>query len=134
MSSVRAFRYLFLGLVAFSAGRTFGQHMNAPGNPCTDVSPNSSETICFLDAAKKADTELNAFYAKVRLNLQGPDRDNLVAAQRLWLQFRDANCKAEHELYTGGSAAPMVQAACMEAVTRQRTMELKTMYGWRLDK
>jgi uncharacterized protein YecT (DUF1311 family) len=58
----------------------------------------------------------------------------LQVTQRLWVQFRDANCSAEYSLYGGGSAGPTARAACIEAVTRQRTAELKTMYGWVLDK
>ena len=55
-------------------------------------------------------------------------------AQRLWLKFRDANCSAERNMYGSGTAASMVYAACIEADTRQRTAELKTMYGWRWQK
>ena len=66
--------------------------------------------------------------------VDGDELVKLKSAQRLWLQFRDVNCDAEHELYAGGSAAPMVQLACQEAMTRHRTEELSVMYGWRLEK
>jgi len=68
---------------------------------------------------------------------RGPSADeqkDLQAAQHLWLNFRDANCSAERTLYAGGSAAPMVYAAWVEADTRQRTTDLKAMYGSRLQK
>jgi uncharacterized protein YecT (DUF1311 family) len=89
---------------------------------------------CFFAASKKADTELNKFYRRVQTVVDGDELVKLREAQRLWIQFRDANCSAEHEPYEGGSAGPMVKVACLEAVTRHRTEELQVMYGWRLEK
>ena len=108
--------------------------MNAKDGPCQEPSSGYEETKCFADAAKKSDSELNQMYRRVLSVVDGDERVKLQTAQRLWIQFRDANCEAEHVLYSGGSAAPMVKFACVEAVTRHRTEELKEMYGWRLEK
>jgi uncharacterized protein YecT (DUF1311 family) len=83
---------------------------------------------------KSADQQLNRTYEQIRKTLVEEDKKKLQEAQRIWLQFRDANCTAERELYSGGSAASMVYAACIEADTRHRTSELKTMYEWKVDK
>jgi uncharacterized protein YecT (DUF1311 family) len=112
----------------------WAQHMNVPGNPCQSIGPDSSETQCFITASQIADKELNSFYGMLRMHLSPEDRKKLQVAQRLWMQFRDANCRAEYDLYGGGSAGPTVRAACIEALTRHRTAELKIMYGWTLDK
>ncbi len=58
----------------------------------------------------------------------------LKVAQRLRVQFRDANCAVEQEIYEGGSTYGMVGSACLAAMTRQRTEELKVMYGGLLEK
>ncbi|MBT9331135.1 lysozyme inhibitor LprI family protein [Paracidobacterium acidisoli] len=126
--------FLLSSLACLLTGNILAQHMNAAGNPCQSIGPDSSETQCFITASQAADRELNSFYGKLRAHLRSDDLSNLQAAQRLWMQFRDANCKAEYDLYEGGSAGPMVRAACIEAVTRQRTAELKTIYGWVLEK
>ncbi len=110
------------------------QYMNAHDAPCQHVGSNADETSCFIDASKKADAELNQVYGVVLTVIQGVDLKDLKSAQRLWIQFRDSNCTAERELYYGGSAAPTVYYACIEAMTRNRITELKTMYGWRLEK
>lgn len=110
------------------------QHMNAKDGPCQGPSTGAEETACFSDALKKSDVELNKKYKRVESVLDGSELVKLRTAQRIWLQFRDANCEAEHELYSGGSAAPMVKLACLEAMTRHRTEELQVMYGWRLEK
>jgi len=108
--------------------------MNAKDGPCQAPATGAKETACFDAASKKSDAELNRIYLQIETIVAGDELVKLKAAQRLWIQFRDANCDAEHELYSGGSAAPMVRLACVEAMTRHRTEELKVMYGWRLAK
>jgi uncharacterized protein YecT (DUF1311 family) len=110
------------------------QHMNAADAPCQSAGSGADTTRCFFDAYKKADEDLNRVYSKLPKVLAPEEIEKMRVAQRLWVQFRDANCAAEKDLYAGGSAAYMVWAACMEADTRQRTVELKTMYGWRFIK
>jgi uncharacterized protein YecT (DUF1311 family) len=110
------------------------QHMNAADAPCGKASANAAETSCFVTAATAADRDLNHVYKVIVTTVQGDDLLNLKRAQRLWIQFRNSNCSAERALYSGGSAAPMVYYSCLEAVTRHRTVELKTMYGWRVEK
>jgi uncharacterized protein YecT (DUF1311 family) len=108
--------------------------MNALGAPCRGPASTLEATNCFTAAAKSADQQLNRTYEQIRNTLVDGDKKKLQEAQRIWLQFRDANCTAERELYSGGSAASMVYAACIEADTRHRTSELKTMYEWKVDK
>ena len=62
--------------------------------------------------------------------LTADERQQLLTAQRLWLQVRDATCKAESDLYKGGDAESPAYAACLEEETRLRTADLKTIYGW----
>jgi uncharacterized protein YecT (DUF1311 family) len=66
--------------------------------------------------------------------VDGDELVRLKTAQRLWIQFLDANCDAERELYSGRSAAPVVKLACQEEMTGHRTEEMNVIYGWRLEK
>ncbi len=125
--------WLICGLL-LAASPCLAQHMNAKDGPCQGPSSGAEETDCLASALKKSDSQLNQTYLRVQSVVDGDELLKLRVAQRLWMQFRDANCEAEHELYSGGSAASMVKLACLEAVTRQRTEELKIMYGWRLEK
>jgi len=122
---------LVLGLCCISSS---AQHMNAADAPCKNAGSNAEITQCFVDTNRAADKRLNEFYGQIKKAIDGEEWAKLQAAQRLWIQFRDANCLAEQKLYEGGSAASMVYYACLEADTRQRTKELKTMYGWRIEK
>jgi uncharacterized protein YecT (DUF1311 family) len=116
------------------ANSVFAQHMNAKDAPCNKPSTGAEETACFVAEDRKADLKLNQLYQRTMRSLDNDGRDALQQAQRIWIQFRDANCSAEEGLYRGGSAASMVKYACLEAMTRHRTEELQTMYGWRLEK
>lgn len=108
--------------------------MNAKDAPCQGASSTAEEAACFDAAYQRADADLNRYYRRIETLETGTGLTNLKNAERLWIQFRDANCDAEYELYQGGSAAPTVRVACLEEMTRHRTDELKTMYGWRLEK
>ncbi len=125
--------FVAVTILLTSAREGSAQHMNAKDAPC-QIGPNSEQTLCFFNEAQAADRELNLVYNKIRKILSPTDQSKLQTAQRLWVQFRDANCGAERELFDGGSAAPMVYQACLGADTRQRTTELNVMYGWRLEK
>lgn len=133
MTSLPRFTILAVLVLLTSVGQGSAQHMNAKDAPC-QTGPNSEITRCFFEEAQRADRELNLLYSRIRQILSSTERRQLQAAQRLWIQYRDANCAAERDLYGGGSAAPMVYGACLAADTRERTAELNVMYGWRLEK
>jgi uncharacterized protein YecT (DUF1311 family) len=106
------------------------QHMNSASAPCRNVSITIAMENCFDKAYKAADSELNQTYSQISKVLQAEDMQRLKAAQRLWIQFRDATCTAESNLYNGGTASAPAYSACLEEVTRQRAADLKTIYGW----
>jgi uncharacterized protein YecT (DUF1311 family) len=85
---------------------------------------------CFDKAYKADDSQLNQMYSQISKVLQPDDLERLKVAQRLWIQFRDATCTAESDLYAGGTASAPAYSACLEEETRQRTADLKTTYGW----
>lgn len=106
------------------------QHMNSPSAPCRNVAVTIAMENCFDKAYRAADSELNQRYSKIAKVLEPDDLERLKVAQRLWIQFRDATCMAESDLYSGGTASSPAYAACREELTRQRAAELKTIYGW----
>ena len=75
--------------------------------------------------AKTADWDkrLNVAYQKAVQDAQPVQRDPLRAAQRLWVQYRDANC-----LYYGmgeGTIARLDAGECMRSMTEARAKELE---------
>jgi uncharacterized protein YecT (DUF1311 family) len=106
------------------------QHMNSAGAPCRNVAVTLAMENCFDKAYKAADRGLNQTYSQISKVLQPDELEQLKVAQRLWIQFRDATCTAESNLYKGGTASAPAYSACLEELTRQRTADLKTIYGW----
>jgi uncharacterized protein YecT (DUF1311 family) len=123
---------LLTGLL-FASTCCFAQQMNAKDDLCQSSVTTSEMTNCFAIALKKADSELNGYYQRIPTVVDRDGLAKLKTAQRLWIQFRDANCDAEYELYSEGTAAPMVKLACLEAMTRHRTEELHRIYGSKLE-
>ena len=106
------------------------QHMNSAGAPCRNVAVTLAMENCFDKAYKAADGTLNQKYNRISKVLQPEDLQRLKMVQRLWIQFRDATCTAESNLYNGGTASAPAYSACLEELTRQRTADLETIYGW----
>ena len=76
---------------------------------------------------KKADKELNTTFKEVekRLADDASGKARLVAAQKAWIAFRDAECQFQSSGVDGGSAAPMVALGCQATLTSNRTEQLK---------
>lgn len=96
-------------------------------------------SIFVLSALEKADSELNAVYAKVLVKVTRDATDPLFdaktwdaklrASQRAWIAFRDADCKELVALsWTGGAAASAEVLGRLKAKTRARTKELVERY------
>jgi uncharacterized protein YecT (DUF1311 family) len=117
----------FLTLIPSNA-----QHMNEPDSPCAKITITTDLASCLSKARASSDAELNSLYRDIRKRL---DRDELTAltqTQRLWIQYRDANCSAERALYGTGTGAAPAYLSCLEAMTRARTKELQVTYKVRL--
>ena len=124
---------LILGvLLTLSTPSAYGQHMNEIDSPCAKVLNTAELGDCLSRAMDKADAKLNVLYKEIHNRLQPEDVERLTRTQRLWLQFRDANCTAERELYDGGTAKYPAYYACLESMTRSRTRELQVTYAVKL--
>jgi len=108
------------------------QHMNEKDSPCPNAVTTLDMAQCFSKAKASSDEKLTNLYKKVLSKLDGDDADRLKRVQRLWDEYREANCSAERALYDGGSAAPVVYLACLDALTKARTKELQQTYAVRL--
>ncbi|MCZ8074048.1 MAG: lysozyme inhibitor LprI family protein, partial [Paucibacter sp.] len=51
-------------------------------------------------------------------------RAMLIKAQRRWLEFRDADCKAKYQVFAGGTIRNVVYLSCLRERTKQRIKEL----------
>jgi uncharacterized protein YecT (DUF1311 family) len=108
------------------------QQMNERDSPCAGVVVTSDLVACLSKAQTSSEAEMKAVHEAVRKNLAGNEVQQLARTQKLWAHYREANCSAERSLYAPGTAAPPVYLACMGAMARERTKELRVTYKVRL--
>lgn len=113
-------------LLAVLAGPALGQ-----GHPCDGAETQVELNMCSYEAWELADEELNEAYAAAVEAAQGFDEwpegraeETLRAAQRAWIDFRDAGCEAEAATWDGGTGQPMARNGCLETQTLRRTEDL----------
>lgn len=75
---------------------------------------------------KRQDARLNAAYKKLGVAIAAPRKPALVAAQRAWVAFRDANCRYVADP-DGGSNARVEAAMCLLDMTETRAKELEAL-------
>jgi uncharacterized protein YecT (DUF1311 family) len=95
-------------------------HADWYGSEYQQCQGTTAALLTCLDRATQAwDRRLNAAYQQ-RLHKRP---DELRAAQRLWIEYRNANCRYYRE--GPGSIAAIEGAECMRVMTRQRALELE---------
>ncbi len=107
---------------------------------CTSPMDQYSMTYCAGVEYDVADHELNALWPEVVAAAKQHDEyiaeqarsmgvptafEALLAAQRAWLKFRDAECDYQSYAFFGGSGQPMVGSLCLAEVTRERIDQLR---------
>jgi uncharacterized protein YecT (DUF1311 family) len=105
--------------------------LRAQSDGC-DGNTTPGMVACLVKSLKAVDAELNAEYRrafKVTKDQYRPaDVQNLRDAERKWIAYRDAICKAEYGLVGGGTAGPSIQISCLIRITKQRIADLQADY------
>jgi len=82
----------------------------------------------------KVEKKLNSTYQRALKSLSGPGTDrahsakmktSLVAAQRAWIKFREADCNAQYVKHAGGTIRTVVYIGCMQQHAAQRIKDLE---------
>ncbi len=115
---------LWVALLLTSAAPLSSAH--AAGD-CDNEVDQRGLNDCFAKLAGKSDAELNAVYSQImaRLKSDAATTKLLVAAEKAWVTFRDAECNFSSAGVSGGSAAPMIWAMCLDGQTKARVKDLK---------
>jgi uncharacterized protein YecT (DUF1311 family) len=99
-------------------------HAGDQGDPDKSCDGNTFEMVeCLKVKTAQWDKRMNIAYQQAVKDAGNAQRDPLRAAQRLWIQYRDANC-----LYYGmgeGTIARLDAGECMRNMTEARAKELE---------
>jgi uncharacterized protein YecT (DUF1311 family) len=122
MSIMRAIHGLAALMVMTLAPAAFAGDAGDPGQSCDG---STAEMVDCLGAkTARWDKRMTIAYQQALKNATSPQQhDQLRAAQRLWIQYRDANC-----LYYGlgeGTIARIDAGECMSRMTEARAHELE---------
>lgn len=108
-------------VAAVAASHARAEWYGADYQQCAEK-PTAQLVVCVQARTAHWDRELNRAYRQLMARLVPQQQDRLRAAQRLWIQYRDANCG----FYAAGegSIASVEAAECLRVMTQRRYDEL----------
>ena len=99
-------------------------HAGDQGDPAQSCDGNTFEMVeCLKAQTAQWDKRMTIAYQQALKDAVPAQHDQLRAAQRMWVQYRDANC-----LYYGlgeGTIARLDAGECMRSMTEARAKELE---------
>jgi uncharacterized protein YecT (DUF1311 family) len=114
---------LAIAAMAVVASAAYAGDQGDPAQSCDGSMPEMAE--CLKAQTAQWDKRMTIAYQQAMKDAAAPRREQLRAAQRLWIQYRDANC-----LYYGmgdGTIARIDAGACMRSMTEARARELENI-------
>jgi uncharacterized protein YecT (DUF1311 family) len=96
------------------------------GDPDQSCDGSTQEMVdCLAVKTARWDKRMTIAYQQAMKDAPGQQRDQLRTAQRLWIQYRDANC-----LFYGmgeGTIARIEAGECLRSMTEARARELEKL-------
>ena len=114
---------LLLPMVCFADGVLSEQYSD-----CTDKSGGSVPELLRCIAAENGsqDARLNLAYKAAQTHLPAERAKQLQEVQRIWIKYRDANCKFYADS-KGGAGAALRTHECQMNATASRATELENL-------
>ncbi len=130
-----------MGMACLPLAAAHAQNLEraAEGIDCANPTSTSESDLCASDRATDADSLLNATYKQARHQLQQQAADGscthcaeaeqqLIAAQRAWIQLRDKDCDAVYAFNADGTSRNGAQMRCLTTHAQDRTRQLRAFY------
>jgi uncharacterized protein YecT (DUF1311 family) len=118
-----AMRRVFVGIASVLLVTSAAQAADQ-GDAAQSCDGSTVEMVeCLKAKTAEWDTRMTMAYQQALKEAGAAQREQLRAAQRLWIQYRDANC-----LYYGlgeGTIAGVDAGECMRSMTEARARELE---------
>jgi uncharacterized protein YecT (DUF1311 family) len=102
---------------------------------CANALTQADMNQCAYLDFEKADKQLNALWPGIKADTKQQDTDEgegkteyldaLMASQRAWITYRDAECQRYSNESKGGSMQPLMLYGCMASMTEKRIKELQ---------
>lgn len=95
-------------------------------DPCDNASTQRAMNLCAMQKAQLADAEMNTAYRQALKQVPAYSHQKLVAAQRLWIPFRDGTCEFEGSQVPLPYSRDQFVSQCLERETLVRTSRLRS--------
>jgi uncharacterized protein YecT (DUF1311 family) len=114
-------------ILSISAAQAQSQY-SSEYNQCMDKAAGVTADVitCIGTEVTQQDKKLNANYKTLKASLNANRQKQLLEVQRVWLQYREANCKF-YDDPEGGSMQRILANDCFLRMTAERAEELKTL-------
>jgi uncharacterized protein YecT (DUF1311 family) len=113
-------------VVAAMAAVAPAAHAGDAGDPEQNCDGSTQEMVdCLTVKTARWDKRMTIAYQQAMKDASAQQHDQLRVAQRLWIQYRDANC-----LYYGmgeGTIARIDAGECLRRMTEARARELENL-------
>lgn len=96
---------------------------------CNNEITTADLNACFAKEYKFYDQKLSRTYLRLLSSYGASDKNELIKAQRLWVQFKEADCKVLVRSYHGGSIGAWIGLQCLRDKSIQREAELADRLG-----
>lgn len=122
-----------LSVILCIATTSFTAMASAQEPACHNDGSGVDRAVCAHEDFVRADEQLNDTY-QAALHLLGADSERadaraaLMAAQREWIRFRDADCHVQDRIFQHGTMRAAIVESCLKNLTEQRTKELKQLW------
>jgi uncharacterized protein YecT (DUF1311 family) len=98
--------------------------ISGPGfQPCGDKPSTPAVVECVQAKNQRGGSTVECSYKALQARIDAAQRQALLAAQRLWVQYRDANCGFYGT--KDGSIRQVQGAECIRSMTEDRARELE---------
>lgn len=92
---------------------------------CEQAETSAEMRACANRRYEDADAALNRFYQRLMSQLPTQRREQLKAAQRAWIDFRDKNAAFVAGAAEDGTLYPILEVSELATMTKQRVDQLK---------
>lgn len=119
--------FLLLSIVGASQiAQADESNLSKQFNGCMDKAGGVTTSMveCIVAETKLQDVRLNKAYKNLTNTLGSTRKKELQDTQRLWIKYRDANCKFYYDP-DGGSIVRVASAGCFMDMTAERANELE---------
>lgn len=110
-------------LTALLVPATYAGDAGDPGEKCDGSTPEMVD--CLAARTARWDKRMTMAYQQAMKDASAQQHDRLRAAQRLWIQYRDANCLCYS--MGEGTIARVNAGECMRSMTEARARELEKL-------